>query len=298
MWQEMYGTEETVLVEHGIDIREYYRSVEWDLLEVPARKHIKYYPCCDEPYPDITFNITLRRKTLYYTINLIIPCAALNMLVLLGFYLPCDSGEKISICISILLSLSLYQLLLMEIVPATSTATPLMGAYILFTTIVVSISVISSVVVLNVNYRGASTHSMPRCTRWLFLEIFPKFLFMKRPVIDSDGDNGEDHIEFHPGQSDLAGFENPYKRRLTPVYPSMDENPQYPSSFDEKNTNMDVFCEACSRKRMARWPPNVKKASDGALFIAKHMKDDDDSMKVTVQALSTVHPLQLLLCHN
>ena len=26
-----------------------------------------------EPYPDITFNITIRRKTLFHTVNLIIP---------------------------------------------------------------------------------------------------------------------------------------------------------------------------------------------------------------------------------
>lgn len=61
------------MVEIGIDLREYYPSVEWDILGVPAERHEKYYPCCAEPYPDIFFNITLRRKTLFYTVNLIIP---------------------------------------------------------------------------------------------------------------------------------------------------------------------------------------------------------------------------------
>ncbi len=46
-----------------------------------------------------------RRKTLFYTVNLLIPCVAINMLTVLTFYLPSDSGEKISLCISILLSL-------------------------------------------------------------------------------------------------------------------------------------------------------------------------------------------------
>uniref|UniRef100_A0A1A9X474 Neurotransmitter-gated ion-channel ligand-binding domain-containing protein n=1 Tax=Glossina brevipalpis TaxID=37001 RepID=A0A1A9X474_9MUSC len=39
-------------VELGIDLREYYPSVEWDILGVPAERHEKYYPCCAEPYPD------------------------------------------------------------------------------------------------------------------------------------------------------------------------------------------------------------------------------------------------------
>lgn len=38
-------------VEIGIDLREFYPSVEWDILGVPAERHEKYYPCCAEPYP-------------------------------------------------------------------------------------------------------------------------------------------------------------------------------------------------------------------------------------------------------
>ena len=44
---------------------------------------------------DITFNITMRRKTLFYTVNLIIPCMGISFLTVLTFYLPSDSGEKV-----------------------------------------------------------------------------------------------------------------------------------------------------------------------------------------------------------
>lgn len=44
---------------------------------------------------DITFKMTMRRKTLFYTVNLIIPCVALTFLTVLVFYLPSDSGEKV-----------------------------------------------------------------------------------------------------------------------------------------------------------------------------------------------------------
>ena len=36
-------------------------------LQVPARRHTIFYPCCLEPYPDITFTIVIRRKTLFFT---------------------------------------------------------------------------------------------------------------------------------------------------------------------------------------------------------------------------------------
>ncbi|KYN13722.1 Acetylcholine receptor subunit alpha-like protein, partial [Trachymyrmex cornetzi] len=58
-------------------------------------RHERYYTCCDEPYLDITFYITMRRKTLFYTVNLIIPCMGISFLTILVFYLPCDSGEKV-----------------------------------------------------------------------------------------------------------------------------------------------------------------------------------------------------------
>ena len=41
--------------------------------------------------------MTLRRKTLFYTVNLIIPCVGISFLTVLVFYLPSDSGEKVNI---------------------------------------------------------------------------------------------------------------------------------------------------------------------------------------------------------
>ena len=44
-------------VEIGVDLTEFYMSVEWDILEVPAIRNVKYYTCCDEPYLVIFFII-------------------------------------------------------------------------------------------------------------------------------------------------------------------------------------------------------------------------------------------------
>ncbi|XP_076618845.1 nicotinic acetylcholine receptor alpha3 subunit isoform X5 [Colletes latitarsis] len=114
------------VVDIGVDLSEFYTSVEWDILEVPAVRNEKFYTCCDEPYLDITFNITMRRKTLFYTVNLIIPCMGISFLTVLVFYLPSDSGEKVSLSISILLSLTVFFLLLAEIIPPTSLVVPLL----------------------------------------------------------------------------------------------------------------------------------------------------------------------------
>ncbi|XP_041782420.1 acetylcholine receptor subunit alpha-like isoform X3 [Anopheles merus] len=173
---------ETNVVEVGVDLSEFYTSVEWDILEVPAVRNEKFYTCCDEPYLDITFNITMRRKTLFYTVNLIIPCMGISFLTILVFYLPSDSGEKVSLSISILLSLTVFFLLLAEIIPPTSLVVPLLGKFVLFTMILDTFSICVTVIVLNIHFRSPQTHTMAPWVRTIFINHLPKLLVMRRPI--------------------------------------------------------------------------------------------------------------------
>lgn len=176
----------STVVDIGIDLTEFYTSVEWDILEVPAVRNEKFYTCCDEPYLDITFNITMRRKTLFYTVNLIIPCMGISFLTVLVFYLPSDSGEKVSLSISILLSLTVFFLLLAEIIPPTSLVVPLLGKFVLFTMILDTFSICVTVVVLNVHFRSPQTHVMAPWVRRVFIHILPRLLVIRRPHYQVD----------------------------------------------------------------------------------------------------------------
>ncbi len=60
---------------------------------------------------------------------------------------------QVTLCISILLSLTVFFLLLAEIIPPTSLAVPLLGKYLLFTMILVSASICVTVGVLNIHFR-------------------------------------------------------------------------------------------------------------------------------------------------
>ena len=105
----------------------YVYSGEWELLDVRIIRNEIRYPCCIEPYPDVTFFVFMRRRTLYYLFNIIFPCLWLTVLSLLGFWLPPDSGEKITLGITVLLAFSVFMLLIAESMPATSEFVPLIG---------------------------------------------------------------------------------------------------------------------------------------------------------------------------
>lgn len=147
-----------------------------------AKKKKEKYPCCPTPYIDITYDIYLRRKTLFYTVNLIFPCVGISFLTVLVFYLPSDSGEKVTLSISILISLTVFFLLLVEIIPSTSLVIPLIGKYLLFTMVLVTLSICVTVVVINFHFRSPRTHTMSKFLRRVFLESkLPTYLWMSRP---------------------------------------------------------------------------------------------------------------------
>jgi nicotinic acetylcholine receptor len=114
-------------------------------------------------------------------VNLIVPTVGISYLTILVFYLPADSGEKIVLVISIILSQTMFLLLVLEYIPSTSLAVPLLGKYLIFSMFLVSLSVLVTTIVLNVHYRKPSTHKMAPWVRRFFIQIIPKFLFMRVP---------------------------------------------------------------------------------------------------------------------
>lgn len=165
----------------NVDQMDYWESGEWVIVNAVGKYNTKKYECCTEIYADITYYFIIRRLPLFYTINLIIPCLLISCLTVLVFYLPSQCGEKITLCISVLLSLTVFLLLITEIIPSTSLVIPLIGEYLLFTMVFVTLSIIITVFVLNVHHRSPQTHGMPHWVRRVFLDMVPRVLFMKRP---------------------------------------------------------------------------------------------------------------------
>ncbi|XP_066157964.1 neuronal acetylcholine receptor subunit alpha-7 isoform X2 [Euwallacea fornicatus] len=196
--------------ETGGDLSDFITNGEWYLIGMPGIKNTITYACCPEPYVDVTFTIQIRRRTLYYFFNLIVPCVLISSMALLGFTLPPDSGEKLTLGVTILLSLTVFLNLVAEKIPTTSDAVPLIGVTILLSLTVflnlvaetlpqvsdaipllgtyfncimfmVASSVVLTVVVLNYHHRTADIHEMPQWIKTVFLQWLPWILRMSRP---------------------------------------------------------------------------------------------------------------------
>ena len=94
-----------------------------------------------------------------------------------------------SLCISVLLALTVFLLLISKLIPPTSLDVPLIGRFLMFTMVLVTASIVASVCVLNIHYRGPSTHDMPKWVRRVFLQILPKYIFVNKHLnftVDAD----------------------------------------------------------------------------------------------------------------
>ncbi|EYC35719.1 hypothetical protein Y032_0992g3324 [Ancylostoma ceylanicum] len=111
-----------------MDLSTYIPSGEWNLLSAPAIQETIYSPCCPEPYSTVTFYMVLRRRTIFYLFNIVLPSLVVSLMTLVGFCLPAhDMSEKIGYQTTILLSLCFFVTIVSEMTPATSESVPLLG---------------------------------------------------------------------------------------------------------------------------------------------------------------------------
>jgi len=288
-------------VEYGMDLSEYYLNVEWDILSVPAERHIKYYPCCPEPYPDIYFNMIIRRKPLFYIVNLIIPCVGIFYLSILVFYLPAPSKQKIGLVITLLVSQTFYLTLIIEVIPATSLTLPLLGRYLLFSMVWIAIAIILTAWIINIHYRQPSTHKMQPWVRRVFIQKLPRILMMRVPmqVIKDSMTSRRSKFLRQSDPADLTKLEK------TLTGEDQNEGPQATSNGEPKengNKNggdpngskssdfkghlnglynglaniMTTTCDIGPDSRSQVAPFAVEKAVHNIMFIKHHMKRQDE----------------------
>uniref|UniRef100_A0A3Q0SQK9 Cholinergic receptor, nicotinic, alpha 10a n=1 Tax=Amphilophus citrinellus TaxID=61819 RepID=A0A3Q0SQK9_AMPCI len=159
------------------DLADFVPNVEWEVLGMPAKKNVILYGCCSDPYPDITFTLHLKRRASFYIFNLLIPCMMISFLAPLGFYLPADSGEKVSLGVTVLLALTVFQLLVAESMPP-SESVPLIGKYYIATMTMVTASTALTIFIMNIHHCGAEARPVPKWAERFILKYLARICFV------------------------------------------------------------------------------------------------------------------------
>ncbi|XP_064613958.1 neuronal acetylcholine receptor subunit alpha-10-like [Liolophura sinensis] len=170
---------------HKGDISNYIESSEWDLLNLEVQRHVVFYSCCLEPYPDITFYIRIRRRPLFYVFNMVLPCVLITLVALLGFYIPSDSGEKVTMGITTLLSMTVFMMLVAENMPPTSDDLPLIGLYYGITICIVSFATGFTVLTLNIHHKGVRGREVPEYVKKICFGFLAKILCLRLDLPDT-----------------------------------------------------------------------------------------------------------------
>jgi hypothetical protein len=76
-------------IDPSVSVSTLLENGEWAIEHSPARKLInsRYTPD-DLEYQEISFNLVIQRKPLFYIINIILPCSLISSLVVLAYFLP------------------------------------------------------------------------------------------------------------------------------------------------------------------------------------------------------------------
>ncbi|XP_006863381.1 PREDICTED: acetylcholine receptor subunit epsilon [Chrysochloris asiatica] len=162
-----------------IDTAAYTENGEWAIDFCPGVIR-RYDDGASADHPgdtDVFYTLIIRRKPLFYVINIIVPCVLISGLVLLAYFLPAQAGgQKCTVSINVLLAQTVFLFLIAQKIPETSLSVPLLGRYLIFVMVVATLIVMNCVIVLNVSLRTPTTHAVSPRLRHVLLELLPRLL--------------------------------------------------------------------------------------------------------------------------
>lgn len=155
---------------------DYIENGEWEMVSIPVQAENKKYECCKNTFTEITYKFRMRRKALYYLFNLILPCTIISTLAVLAFCINPQSGQRITLSITVMLAMSVFLNFAWSRLPITSDSVPLLAKYYMVAMIVIGLSLFANCVTLNYFYRDNALSYAPKFLRINFIAWLAKLI--------------------------------------------------------------------------------------------------------------------------
>lgn len=135
----------------------------WTLRSIEVRKG-QYKRSRDQTFREVDLSFFIGRRPTHFVVFSIVPCMIIGMLVLVSFFIPAESGERIGLCATILLAVSVYLLVVTEQLPEQSETLPLIGVYYIVIMFEIGLALAATVLVLMAHH---ATSEPPRFLAWI-----------------------------------------------------------------------------------------------------------------------------------
>ncbi|CAH2320130.1 5-hydroxytryptamine receptor 3A-like [Pelobates cultripes] len=169
---------------------------EWDLLEL-----FPYYNTFKKKYSEIKINICFKRRPIFYIVHLILPSMFLIIMDIIAFYVPPESGERISCKITILLGYSVFLIIVSDHMPATSSGTPLIGVYFIVCMALLLFSIAESIFIVRVVFEERIQPEVPDWVKKLVLEKMAAMLCRQKFRKHMESCYNSSHVSWEIGSA-------------------------------------------------------------------------------------------------
>ncbi|XP_070535135.1 neuronal acetylcholine receptor subunit beta-3-like [Ptychodera flava] len=166
-----YSDEVRLNVQENLTVEEVvqYKNYEWKITGISSEV-IFHKNNVDIAFESLAiYGLEMERVPLYYLMNIVFPSSMMFLLSFCVFWLPPDSGERLSFAVTLLVALSVFQLLVGDALPTNSNYSSLLGMMLLFYMGMVASTVVMSTILIYVQRKGASRSAPSPWIRRIFL---------------------------------------------------------------------------------------------------------------------------------
>ncbi|CAD5219222.1 unnamed protein product [Bursaphelenchus okinawaensis] len=169
-----------------VNLENFIPNEEWVVVSFHMRRKEEKFVCCPEPWVLLEASLVVRRKPLYYIVNLVVPTSVITLVAVTGFFTPASTSnerrEKLSLGIDSLLAMSILLTMIAEQMPTISDYVPLFGIFYLAIIIIIFAGTLFSAFILNVHLQKTRNKPIPPLVSFIFFHKVAPFLSLRPPT--------------------------------------------------------------------------------------------------------------------
>ncbi|GCC21400.1 hypothetical protein chiPu_0019870 [Chiloscyllium punctatum] len=151
---------------------------EWELLQITASEKSVLEDWGS--YDFISMEVTMKRRPMFYIVNILIPSAFLMLTDIVSFYLPAHSFDRASFKMTLMLGYSVFLIIVKDLLPSNSSHTPLIAIFFLVSLTFMVSSLFETIIIINIIHQNAKQRKpIPAWMRTIVLNYGAK-LFWRR----------------------------------------------------------------------------------------------------------------------